>query len=169
MSDGNGGVSTATVTVTVTPVNDTPENLPSITGTAIEDGTLTADTTGISDADGLGTFSYQWETSSDGGSNWGAVSGATASTFTPGDVEVGSQMRVSVSYTDGNNTVETLTSTATSAVFNVNDAPTAVEISDQSATEGAIFGLNTSVAFSDVDTEDNLTYSVSELPDGLAF
>ena len=40
-----------------------------MTGTAVEDGTLSADVSGISDGDGLdGVFSYQWQRSSDGSS-----------------------------------------------------------------------------------------------------
>ena len=41
-------------------INDAPVGLPTITGTVTEDQLLTADTSGISDADGLGAFSYQW-------------------------------------------------------------------------------------------------------------
>ena len=52
--------------------------VPTISGTATEDQTLTADTSGISDADGLGAFSYQWLR--DGV----AIGGATASTYTLG-------------------------------------------------------------------------------------
>ena len=40
-------------------VNDTPAGVPVITGTVQEDQVLTADTSGISDDDGLGAFSYQ--------------------------------------------------------------------------------------------------------------
>ena len=65
-----------------------------------EDQTLTANTSGISDADGLGAFSYQWLR---GGV---AIGGATASTYTLGDADVGAQISVQVSYTDGNGTAE---------------------------------------------------------------
>ena len=44
---------------------------------------LTADTSGISDADGLGAFSYQWLR--DGTD----IGGATSSTYTLGDLDVG--------------------------------------------------------------------------------
>ena len=40
--------------------NNPPTGLPTITGTAQVGQTLTANTSGIGDADGLGTFSYQW-------------------------------------------------------------------------------------------------------------
>ncbi|MFH7244831.1 MAG: FG-GAP-like repeat-containing protein, partial [Spirulina sp.] len=47
-----------------------------------------------------------------------------ASTFTPGDDQVGQQVRVQMQYTDLQGTLETITSAATSAIANVNDAPT---------------------------------------------
>jgi hypothetical protein len=104
----------------VTNVNDAPVGVPTITGTVTEDQTLTADTSGISDADGLGAFSYQWLR--DGA----AIGGATASTYTLGDADVGSQVSVQVSYTDGQGTNESLTSAQTAAVANVNDPGTVV-------------------------------------------
>ena len=54
------GPLTSAQTAAVANVNDAPVGVPMITGTATEDQILTADTTGISDADGLGSFSYQW-------------------------------------------------------------------------------------------------------------
>ena len=56
---------------------------------ATEDQTLTADTSSIADADGLGAFSYQWARSTDGGATWVSIGGATASTYTLGDADVG--------------------------------------------------------------------------------
>jgi carboxymethylenebutenolidase len=71
-----------------------------IFGTATEDQVLTADASGLSDADGLGTFSYQWQ------SNGVAIIGATNSTYTLGDADVGQTIKVVVSYTDGHGTAE---------------------------------------------------------------
>ena len=56
---------------------------------------LTADPSGVSDADGLGAFSHQWLR--DGV----AIGGATASTYTLVAADVGTQISVEVSYTDG--------------------------------------------------------------------
>ena len=53
-------IATASASIDVTAVNDVPVGVPTITGTVTEDQVLTADTSGIGDADGLGTFSYQW-------------------------------------------------------------------------------------------------------------
>jgi hypothetical protein len=108
---------TSTQTAPVANVNDAPAGQPTITGTATEDQTLTAVTNCISDADGLGAFSYQWLRNGTG------ITGATASTYTLGDSDVGAQISVRVSYTDGHGTSESVTSTQTAPVANVNDAP----------------------------------------------
>ena len=42
-------------------VNDAPTGAVTIDGTASQGQTLTANTSGVGDLDGLGTFSYQWE------------------------------------------------------------------------------------------------------------
>ncbi len=69
-------------------VNDAPVGVPTITGTVTEDQMLTANIGGISDDDGLGAFSYQWLR---GGV---AIGGATASTYTLGDADVGTLISV---------------------------------------------------------------------------
>ncbi|MGY4879742.1 hypothetical protein ACLUEY_17925, partial [Vreelandella aquamarina] len=69
-----------------------------ITGTATENETLTADTSDLADKDGLGTFSYVWK--ADGT----AITGATSSTYTLTQAEVGKAITVAVSYTDGEGT-----------------------------------------------------------------
>ena len=115
------GPLTSAQTAAVVNVNDAPAGVPSITGTAQEDQVLTADTSGISDDDGLGTFSYQWLR------NGVAITGATSGTYTLGDADVGTQVSVQVTYTDAHGTAEgPLTSAQTAAVVNVNDTPTGV-------------------------------------------
>ena len=105
-------------------MNDAPTGFaPVVTGTTMEDQVLTADTSGIADADGLGSFSYQWQRSSDGGTSWSNV-GSDAATLPLGDADVGNVVRVTVSYTDGHGTAESVTSAQTAAIGNVNDAPT---------------------------------------------
>ena len=96
---------------------DTPENTPAtgqptIGGTAEVGETLTADASGISDADGLGNavFEYQWLADDT------EVAGATSSTYTPVDADVGKAIKVRVSFTDGGGNPESLTSTATAPV-----------------------------------------------------
>ena len=85
---------------------------PTITGTARVGETLTADTSGISDADGLDNvaFSYQWLADD------ADISGATSATYTLADGDQGKAVRVRVSFTDDAGHDESLTSAATAAV-----------------------------------------------------
>ena len=115
-SDGSLTSSAITVTPTVTNANDSPTGSVSISGTATQNQQLTAANT-LADADGLGSISYQW---SRAGSS---ISGATSSTYTLVQADVGSAITVTASYTDDQGTAESVTSSATSAVANVNDAP----------------------------------------------
>ena len=85
---------------------------PAIGGTAQVGETLTASTTGITDADGLGnaTFTYAWL--ADGV----AIAGATGSSYTLTAAEEGKAITVVVTFTDDAGNAESLTSAATSAV-----------------------------------------------------
>ena len=97
----------------VVPGPNTPATgVPTITGTARVGETLTADTTGISDGDGLdnAAFAYQWLADD------AEVNGATASTYTLTDADAGKAIRVRVSFTDDAGNDEQLTSAATGAV-----------------------------------------------------
>ncbi|HXV07901.1 MAG TPA: putative Ig domain-containing protein [Burkholderiales bacterium] len=109
-TDSAGLTVSTSFNLSVANVNDAPAGSPTINGTANEGQTLTADASGISDADGLGTFSYQWLR--DGS----VISGATGSGYVLGDADVGGQMSVRVSYTDGYGTAESLTSASTGPV-----------------------------------------------------
>ncbi len=149
--DGYSELVTSSQTAAVANLNDTPSGVPTISGTAAEDQTLTAVTTGISDDDGLGSFSYQWLRDGVG------VSGATSSTYTLGDADVGTQVSVRVSYTDGNGTSETLTSAQTSAVTNVNDAPSGLPTISGTTTEDQTLTAVTT-GISDGDGLGSLSY-----------
>ena len=89
---------------------------PTINGTAQVGKTLTADTSGIADDDGLdkASFSYQWF-SNDGNADTD-IQDATASTYTLLDADIGRTIKVTVSFTDGAGNAETLTSEPTDAV-----------------------------------------------------
>ncbi|WP_273703716.1 calcium-binding protein [Candidatus Accumulibacter vicinus] len=161
-------------TVSIAFVNSAPGGEVAINGSATQNQTLTADNA-LTDDDGLGAMNYQWESSADG-SSWGNVSGATASQITLTEALVGKKLRVVVSYTDGYGTAESVTSAATSAVANVNDAPILVSpLSDQLATESVPFSATLPAgAFADVDLGDVLTYTATQadgsaLPAWLSF
>ena len=117
--DGKGGTNIQLVSVTVTDGIDMPVGLPGIIGIVVEDEILTADTSAISDEDGLGVYRYQWLR--DGS----VITDATENTYILGDADVTHQISVQVTYIDGNGTLEgPLTSQLTAAVENVNDPST---------------------------------------------
>ena len=91
-------------------------SLPAIAGTPLVGETLTADTSDITDADGLdnAAFRYQWVHHI--GSTDTDISGATASTYTLAETDEGRNIRVRVSFTDDAGKEETLHSAATAAV-----------------------------------------------------
>jgi len=148
-TDGGGTVESKTSPATdvVVNVNDTPLGRVVITGTALEDQTLVADAESsdntVVDADGLGVFSYQWHR------NGVIISGATNQTYSLGDSDVSALMTVTVSYTDGYGTLESLTSAATASVGNINDAPTGSVIITGTATENQTLTANNSLADDD--------------------
>lgn len=111
LSDGS------TMTMSGVSRNESPTGTPTITGTVRQGETLTADTSAIADLNGLGTFSFQWQRD---GVN---IDGATSETLGLSQGDAGTVITVQVSYTDGFGTEESVASTATSAVENVNDAP----------------------------------------------
>ena len=78
--------------------------------------TLTIDTSGIADEDGLDdvSFTHQW-LSNDGNSDT-EIAGATGLTYTLADTDEGKAITVRVSFTDDADNEETLTSAATAAV-----------------------------------------------------
>ena len=104
---------TSEATAAVAPRPNSPATgAPTISGTAQVGETLTVDTSGIDDADGMSgaVFSYQWL------ANGADVTGATSDTYTPVAADVDKAIKVRVTFRDDRNHQETLTSPATAAV-----------------------------------------------------
>jgi Ca2+-binding RTX toxin-like protein len=99
-----------TPTLPVANVNDLPTGSATINGTAMQGQTLIASNT-LADADGIGTIHYQW--SVDGG----AIAGATASSYTLTQSDVGKSISVTASYVDGFGATESVASVATAPVL----------------------------------------------------
>ena len=107
--------SAATAAVAATP-NRTATGLPTISGTAQVGKTLTADTSGIADEDGLDNVSYSYQWIRSDGSNDTDIEGGESSTYILVPADQGKTIKVKVSFTDDANNAETLTSAATAAV-----------------------------------------------------
>ncbi len=92
---------------------------PTITGTAAVGQPLAVDLTGIADADGLtnASYSYQWvRVDADGMSNPVDITDATDATYTLVDADLGTTLKVRVTFDDDAGNTETLTSAATATV-----------------------------------------------------
>ena len=103
--------SAATVAVAAKP-NSEPTGLPAISGTPQVEQTLTADTSAISDGDGLSNVSYQYQWLRDGAD----IAGQTNSTYRPVSADQDKTIKVRVTFRDDADNAESLTSAATTAV-----------------------------------------------------
>ncbi|MEZ6125082.1 MAG: SdrD B-like domain-containing protein, partial [Planctomycetaceae bacterium] len=151
-----GGVDTSvsqTFTIDIAPVNDAPTGSVVIVGVATEGEVLTADVSSIADADGLGPFSYLWST------------GATSASITLTDADVGSNITVTVTYTDVHGTAESLTSAPVGPVANVNATPTGDVVITGAARNGQVL---TAVTSGIRDADGLGAFSIQWLRDGVA-
>ena len=156
---------------------DTPDNspatgAPTINGTAQVGETLTADTSGIADADGLGNVQYEYQWLADDTD----TSGATGSTRTLADSDAGKAVRVRVNFTDDAGNEETLTSAATASVAGAESAEPPPEPNSPAAGAPTISGTaqvgetltaDTSGVI-DADGLDDATFSYQWLSDDAA-
>ena len=134
--------------------NSAPTGLPTISGTPQVEQTLTADTSGIDDADGLTNvpYEYQWLA---GGSD---IAGATGSSYTLTSSEQGQTIQVRVTFTDDADNQETLTSEATEAVAaKPNTAPTGLPTISGTPQVEQTLTADTS-GITDVDGLTNVSY-----------
>ena len=92
--------------------NTAATGLPAISGTPAVGETLTADTSDIEDVNGLTNagFAFQW--SRYDGTTRTDITGATSSTYTVQNDDIGNQLLVTVSFTDDDGNQESLTSSS---------------------------------------------------------
>ena len=132
-----------------------------ITGTATQAEVLTADTSGINDADGNG-FSYQWVRDAVN------IDGETNSTYTLTDADVNANLAL-LSTTLPGGQAKSLTSAPTASVANINDAPT-ISVANQTAILGVDFSYLPTVTDAANDATNTYTFSITgTLPSGLSF
>lgn len=109
-----------------------------ITGEPRQGSTLTA-VPAVTDANGVGTLSLQWQVGRGSGPNltWTDIAGANSTTFVPVEAQVGQVLRVVARFTDGLGTAETVFGTASEPVANVNDSPRGTVAVTGAAEQGA--------------------------------
>ena len=119
-SIGDGAASDEVTATTVAAKPNSPATgTPTISGTAQVGETLTADTTGIDDSDGLADVSYNYQWLADDTE----IASATGNTYVLTSAELGNAVKVRVSFTDDAGNEENLTSAATDAVAAVPPPP----------------------------------------------
>ncbi|MDD1615631.1 MAG: hypothetical protein CG439_721, partial [Methylococcaceae bacterium NSP1-2] len=150
-TDGQGSAETVSSTATgaVVNINDLPTGSVTITGIVMQGQTLTA-SNNLADADGLGIITYQWQAAGVD------IGGAIGATYTLSQAEVGKTITVLARYTDGQNTAETVSSTPTGVVANVNDLPTGTVTIAGTATQGQLLTVSNNLA--DADGLGAITY-----------
>ena len=138
--------------------NNQATGAPSIGGTVQVGETLTADTSGIADDDGLAnvSYSYRW-IGNDGGAD-AEITSATASTYTLVDDDEGKTIKVKVMFTDDADNREALISKATGAVVAApNNRPTGEPTISGTAQVGQLLTAHTS-GIDDDDGLENVTF-----------
>jgi Ca2+-binding RTX toxin-like protein len=131
-----------------------------ILGTASEDQTLTVSDT-LADLDGLTARTYTWQSSSDG-TTWTTI--GSGSGLTLGDAQVGQQIRVSASYTDGHGFAESATSDATDATTAISDPHTGGITLAGALASGRTLGIASTLA--DADGLGPIAYTWQASRDG---
>ena len=135
--------------------NSAPAGLPTISGTPEAEQTLTADTSAITDGDGLTNVSYGYQWVRNDGNADADIEDATDSTYKLSDADVDKTIKVKVSFTDDADNQETLTSAATDEVV-------AAQASSQGTTLPTVIGpavvdQTLTVSTSDIADDDGLT------------
>jgi hypothetical protein len=154
-------LSNGTITAKIT--NNSPTGAVSISGTVRQNETLTVSNS-ISDADGVGAITYKWRVSTDN-KTWTDLS--SGSTLKLTESEVGKYLFAYASYVDGNGNSESVSSTATISVVNVNDSPVGSVLIAGAAKSGQV--LTASNNLTDADGLGVISYVWQSSSDGLTW
>ena len=139
--------------------NQSPTGTVEVVGTPLVGSTLTADTSGLDDPDGLGTFSYQWYNADL------EITGATSSTYVPIGGEV--YVYVEVTYTDGIGVLERVTSSQSETIRAVNNPAVGRPTIVSDISNGLYLGADLST-FYEPDGIDTSTITYQWLRNGVA-
>ena len=155
---------TASLSVTVTDDDTRATGAPAIIGIAAVGEELTANTSGIADADGLNNVSYefQWVRVASGGLETD-ISGATSDTYTVQAADVGDAFKLRVAFTDDKGNPESLASAPT-AVVTVAQVKVSFGLAAYGAAEGGPVAVVQIVL--DKDPHRRVSISLNAVPSG---
>jgi hypothetical protein len=159
---GTGSIFTSGVNWTRADVFGSAPSTVLVGGSAQEGQTLTANAaTNDSDA----TLHYQWQSSSDGGTTWNNISGATSSTYTLQETDENLQIRVNAFTTDGDNNATASVFSTPLTIAGVSDAPN-LTAATVTGVENTTFGLNITTSNQPGDAGDTLSMTITGVPSG---
>ena len=110
VNDGQLDSEEVTVSITITSVNDAPVGEVTISGIVAQGQTLTAKNE-LTDADGLGTISFQWQADNQN------IAGANQTTYQLVQADINKVISVIASYTDARGALESVSSANTSVLI----------------------------------------------------
>ena len=141
-------------------VNDEPTGQLGLSGLLMESRTVSADTTTITDEDGVLTYTYQWELSDDN-LTWTIISGETNQSYTiPNDQGfVGKYIRVTAQSTDPYNNQQSYISTSGEITI-LDNPPTDIQLSGTEIYEGYAIGHEIGTITSSDEDSTNFTYEI---------
>jgi large repetitive protein len=161
ITDGVGGVATATVTITITPVNDAPVAVPDAATTLEDTAVIISPLANDSDVDG----DPLTITSATAPNGTVVINANGTITYTP-NANFNGADTITYTISDGNG--GTATTTIAVTVTPVNDPPTVVApVAPQANLDADVVSLPTAASFTDLDG-DPLTFTASGLPAGLS-
>ena len=115
----------------------------------------------LTDSDTIGTLSYEWL------ANDVVIAGQIANTLTLGQAQVGKIISARVKYTDGQGTNESVTSSNTTTVTNLNDNPTwNIAISGTASVGQTLTLTNTTTDDDGIPSSGNNAFRYQWLADG---
>jgi hypothetical protein len=118
---GSGSTKAASFPINVSAATLVNVVTPSISGTFAAERALNAER-GIWTGAGALSYSYQWERCDEHGEGCGTITGATESSYTPGEADIGDTLKVDVTAT-GTAGAESATSPASEVIFSEPIAP----------------------------------------------
>lgn len=115
---------------------------------------------------GVTGVTWQWESSSDGSTNWSDIPGATSAAYTPVDGDVGNFLRATASYTDNHGSGKTAPSEATPTAVVAEAVPGTAGTISVSPSGAVISGGTITATLTDADNPVSIAWQWQRSSDG---
>lgn len=164
--DGQGTLESiiTPATLPVQNINDLPNGKLLLSGDPLEDQTLQIDASSVSDEDGMGLITYSWERSKDG-LQWSRypIDNSDPSLLKLQQEHVGYAFRGRISYTDGFGSNESMATTVSGVVKNLDDPAIGPLMITGSLLKGSKLNVDTSlITDEDGIASISITWQTSE-------